>query len=254
MESAMRLAHRFAALAAALLVSSIAYGVAGSSRIADPGQSTTVSESLPRGTAEFVNLPSRTEGWNDWFSEWPNDVNHYLYQAGDTGEINALIEHFAKIDSDRLQIRLAPLPEPRGLGWTTSLKKGNGAAAVFSIGDQAILDRWYEHLDGRKFGVMEFTGKPIAAPPTLTLFVDHKAIDLAALRIPPRIPVEAGYLPTVSEMPIKRPPVAAKPADAKNDRPTPPADPAIEAATKRIRAYLDQRPAGPGGRGGDGLR
>jgi hypothetical protein len=241
----MRSAHRFAVLMATLLVCSIAYGVAGSDRIATPGRPTTVSKSLPRGTAEFVNLPSRTEGWNDWFSEWPNDVNHYLYGADDTAEINALIEQFAKIESARLQIRLAPLPEPRGLGWTTSLKKGNGAAAVFSIGDQAILDRWYEQLDGGKFGVMEFTGKPIAAPPTLTLFVDHKAIDLGVLKIPPRISVAAGYLPTVSEMPIKRPPVPEKSADTKSDKPAPPvapADPAIEAATKRIATYLDARP------------
>lgn len=253
----MRFVHRFAAFATALLVASVAHGIAGSSRIAEPGRPTTISESLPQGTAEFVNLPSRTEGWNDWFSEWPNDVNHYLYRAHDPAQINALIEQFARIQSDRLQIRLAPLPEPKGLGWTTSLKTGNGVAAVFSIGDQAILDRWYEQLDGRRFGVMEFTGKPIAVPPTLTLFVDHQAIDLGSLKIPPQISVAAGYLPTVSEMPVKSAPATAQPPEAKSDKTAPPpvpADPAVEAATRRIQTYLNQRPARPDAASRDGAR
>jgi hypothetical protein len=239
-------ALRFIVLSAALLTQSIAFGIAGSSKIASPGGKAHVSSAYPEGAGDVINHPSRGEGWNDWFSEWPNDVNHYLFPLKTTDELNAVIEQFAKIQSDHLEIHLAPLAEPRGLGWTTSLKEGNNAAAVFSLGDQAILDDWYKRLDGKKFGVMEFTAKPTAAPPTLTIFIDNKAVQLTALKIPPQIKVTSGYMPTISRMPTTLDAIkqdAAKAPPAKRE----PVDPKLEAATLRIETYLKTRtnPAAP---------
>jgi hypothetical protein len=31
------------------------------------------------GSFDLVNDPLRTQGWNPWFSEWPNDMNFYAF-------------------------------------------------------------------------------------------------------------------------------------------------------------------------------
>jgi hypothetical protein len=150
----------------------------------------------PEGVLDLVNDPLRTEGWHPWFSEWPNDVNHYTFQISGTNDVNHLITKLAAIKNAKAQVLLYPDNEARGLGFTTVLKEGNGAAAVFSIGSQERINQWYQHLkEGepgvRVFGVHRFRKPPEAQPPTLALHVGNEAIDLKALKIPPSVVVKA---------------------------------------------------------------
>ena len=174
--------HRL--LAAALGLTSLlavrhdAFAMGGTSVVATPGQPASVSSDWPEGVGELVNDPSRTTGWNDWFSEWPNDVNQYAFEIESTDDLNRLIAKLAAIQGDLRQIRLSPEKEPRGLGWVTQAPEGNGIAVVFSLGDQARIDEWFKHVR-KPFGVMEFTAAPVAVPPTLTLFVQNDRVVLS---------------------------------------------------------------------------
>jgi hypothetical protein len=219
------------------------WAAGGTSTVASPGQPAYVSPSWPEGVAAIVNDPARTSGWNSWFTEWPNDVNQYGFEIKSRDDVNRLIEKLAAVKAPLRQIRLAPLKEPQGLGWVTSLPQGNGIPVIFSLGDQARIDEWYNHVR-KPFGVMEFLDTPVAVPPTLTLFVQNDAIDLDQLKIPDGITVEAGYVPTVfhrantkqekerqeqAAAPLRVDPEAAKLA------------PELQAAVDKIHAFLKQR-------------
>ena len=148
----------------------------------------------PAGVLDLVNDPLRSEGWNPWFSEWPNDVNHYEIKLRGQDDLKQIIQKLVAIRCDVVRIRLDPGKEPSALGFTTVLPKGNDAAAVFAIGSQKIIDQWYLRLPEiepgiRKFGVHRYAECPKALPPTLTLFVRNNAIDLAKLKVPMRIEV-----------------------------------------------------------------
>ena len=170
--------------------------IGGTSRVASKGQPAHIPDSWPEGVESIVNDPARTIGLNSWFSEWPNDVNQYLYDVKSTDEINRLIKKLASVKTPLKQIRLCYLKQPKNLGWVTSAPKDDNSAVVFSIGDQSRIDQWFKHVR-KPFGVMEFTATPVAVPPTLTLLVQNQVVELAQLKIPESISVSAGYAPTV---------------------------------------------------------
>jgi hypothetical protein len=172
-----------------------AWGAGGTSQIATKGQKVTERESWPKGLEALLNLPTRTDGWNGWFSEWPNDVEHYQFQVKTTDEANAVLAAFGNVKSDKLLVRLSTGKEPGSIGWVSRIKDGNDTAIIYTHGDQARLDEWYARLKDGKFGVMEFLAAPIAVPPTLVIYVENKAIDLDKLAIPAKITVESGGLP-----------------------------------------------------------
>ena len=173
-----------------------AFAAGGTSIVATKGQTTHVSSSWPEGVGELVSDVSRTSGWNSWFSEWPNDVNHYAFEIKSTGDLNRLIAKLAAIETDLRQIRFSHLKGPSGLGWVTRVPEGNSIPIVFSIGDQARIDEWFKHVR-KPFGVMEFTATPVAVPPTLTIFVQNKSVKLEELKIPDGVVASIGYVPTV---------------------------------------------------------
>ncbi len=183
-------------LAAVLLAGSCVFGMFGTSQVAWPGKAVSAEASWPEGALALVNDPARTEGWNPWFSEWPNDLNRYGFQVTNTTEVNRLIGKLATIKSPKLQLRLNPGKEARSLGFSTVLDDGNGTGVLFSIGNQARLDEWFAHLPEetpgvRKFGVHRLREVPTVTPPTLTLFIAHPAIKLEQLEIPKSIEVLA---------------------------------------------------------------
>lgn len=173
-----------------------AFAAGGTSIVASKGQSVHVSAGWPDGVGELVNDPSRSTGWNSWFSEWPNDVNQYAFEIESTDDLNRLAQELAAVKSDLRHIRLSHLKEPNGLGWVTRVPEGNGIAVVFSIGDQARIDEWFKRVR-KPFGVMEFTATPVAVPPTFTIFVQNDSVNLDELRIPEGIDVSLGNVPTV---------------------------------------------------------
>jgi hypothetical protein len=206
--------------------------------VATKGQPAPVSPAWAAGIAAIVNDPARTTGWNSCFSEWPNDVNQYAFDIKGLDDLNRLLEKLSAVKTDVRQLRLSYLPEPSGLGWVNQLPKGNGIAVIFSIGDQGRIDEWYKTVR-KPFGVMEFTAAPIAVPPTLTIFVQHKLVDLEKLKIPDGITVTSGYVPTVFHRSntkqeteaLKKQSVAAAPN----------LDPGAQAVADRIETFLQKR-------------
>ena len=190
------------ALSVLVLAASNTLAMSGTSQVAWRDKPVPAQSDWPAGVLDLVNDPLRTEGWNPWFSEWPNDVNYYAFQVGDTNDVNRLITKLAAIKSAKAQVRLYPDNEPRVLAFTTVLDEGNGAAVVFSIGSQERMNRWYQGLrEGepgvRVFGVRRIHEPPVAQPPTLTLYVGNKAVDLKSLKIPPSVEVTQVVSPSV---------------------------------------------------------
>ena len=235
-----RVICRLAACIAVLLATaSQAFAAGGTRIVASKGQKAHVPASWPAGVGPIVNDPTRTTGWNSWFSEWPNDVNQYAFDIKGTDDLSRLIEKLAAVKADVRQIRLSYLQEPSGLGWVTQVPKGNGIAVIFSMGDQSRIDEWYKTVR-KPFGVMEFTAAPVAVPPTLTIFVQNKAVDLDKLKIPEGITVMSGYVPTVFHKSNTKQEAEA----AKKQAPAAPPgnlDPAAQAAFDRIAIFLKTR-------------
>jgi hypothetical protein len=234
--SATRLSPLIAA--GILLAGTACFGAGGTSSAAQKGQPAYIAEGLPEGTAALVNDSHRTNGWNDWFTEWCNDVNHYAYEVTSAEEINKLIEKLAAIKSDVKEVRLSYLKEPQGLGWVTHLPAGNKTPVLLSIGDQTQVDQWFSCVR-KPFGQIEFTGTPIAVPPTLTIFVQNELVDLDKLSIPKGVQVLAGYVPlhfhrwnTVQEKERE-----SKPPEVKK----PELDAQSRAAVDKIDAFLKKR-------------
>lgn len=170
------------------------FAAAGTDIVARPGQEVRPLDTWPKGVAELLNDPTRTDGWNDWFSEWSNDVCHYAFDVKNVDDVNRLLETFGKIESKVHQVHLFYKSEPDALGWVTRLPEKNGIAVLYSSGDQAQVDQWYGQVR-KPFGKIEFTAAPVAVPPTLTLFVANEKIDLDRLKVPEGIEVIAGGIP-----------------------------------------------------------
>jgi hypothetical protein len=215
----------------------------GTMIVASPGQPAYISPTWPKGVKAVVNDASRTDGWNAWFSEWPNDVNRYGYKIDGPADVNRLLAALAAIETELVVLRLCPLKEPTVLGWVTRLPEGNATAAIFSLGDQARIDAWYANVR-KPFGKLDFLDVPVAVPPTLTIFVGNATIDLDALEIPERVVVEQGCLPGAfhrfnTKLEKQQDEAAAgKPAA---ERPTPKLDEEAQAVAERIEAFLKAR-------------
>ena len=123
-------------------------------------------------------------------------MNQYGYAIKSTADVNRLLKKLAAVKFPMKHVHLSHLKEPRGLGWVTQLPEGNQNAVIFSLGDQSRINEWYGRVR-KPFGVMEFLAAPVAVPPTLTIFVQHEAIDLQHLQIPDGLDVSAGYVPMV---------------------------------------------------------
>ncbi|WP_339909444.1 hypothetical protein [Symmachiella dynata] len=214
------------------LIPTACYALAGSRQVAKPGRPVRAQSHWPDGVDQFLNDPARTGGWSDFFNDWPSDVCNYVFQVKNTDELNKLLIKFGKIKSFDLEVKLAPAKEPGSLGWVTKLPPGNGAAALFSIGNQKQVAQWYDRLEtdirpgeselkfDKRSGKIRFLAMPEAVPPTLTIYVDNPVVDLKKLRIPKRITVSAGHaVPPLfkswnrvekpdSRLPVKNPDVA----------------------------------------------
>src|SRR5262245_52598993 len=125
---------KFAFFLLSLFAAFHALAMSWTSKVASTGQAVLAQSHWPSGVLELLNDPLRADGWNPGFSEWPNDVSHYEFKILESGDIQPLIKKFTAIRS-KVQIRLRPEKEARGLGFTTVLKEGNGTAIVFSIGN-----------------------------------------------------------------------------------------------------------------------
>jgi len=177
-----------------------ASGISSTTQVASEGQPISQVQvdhyGWPDGVIDLLNNPLRADGWNPWFSEWPNDVNVYEFKIRGSDDLDSIMRQLTQIHSGEIRIALNPASEPRSLGFTTVLPEGNDRAAAFSIGSQNLIDPWYLRLPEsepgvRTFGVHRYSECPKAMPPTLTLYVGHSAINLDELDIPADIEVTA---------------------------------------------------------------
>jgi hypothetical protein len=169
---------------ATILTSCLLFGMSGSQPIAWPDQAVLNGAGWPGGVLELINDPARTEGWNPWFSGWPSDVHYYLFKPGTPADVNRLIQRLAAIQTN-VHLKLSPAGEAGALAFTTAMKKGNGHSLVFALGNQRVLDEWRRRAEPvGSAGNSRPTGRAMAMPPTLTLYVGHPIIDLAKLQIP----------------------------------------------------------------------
>lgn len=166
---------------------------ASTDQVAWPGKAVEQREGWHAGALSVINDPTRTTGWNPWFSELPNDVNHYGFEPRTTGEVQRLIEKVAAITG--AVVRLSPGHEAVWSGWGGKSQWSRKTAVVFSLGNQKVLDDWFQrlpHTNGvRKFGVHQYAKVPSAMPPTLVIYVGHPAIDLDQLKLSEKVNVVA---------------------------------------------------------------
>ena len=144
-------------------------------------------EGWPEGVMKVINHPFRTKGWHHFFSECPNDAYYFGLDLETPADLHRLLKVFSTIKADKLILALDPNDGGHHV---------EGAAAVFSLGNQPIIDQWYKHLkidkDGKRvFGVNRYTEPPTAQPPTLTIYTGHRAVDLDKLRLPEHLLVRA---------------------------------------------------------------
>jgi len=176
----------------------IAWAIAGTDHVATPGQMIALEAvenyEWPEGTLELVNDPLRGDGWHPWFSECPNDVLYFEMNVQRNEDVRHLIDRMRKVKSLRRQIVLHPGSQAEPIPLTKRRLTDAGIGAVFQIGSQARINQWYEHLaevrPGVKgFGRLEYEKPPEARPPTLVLYVQHPAVNLDKLQVPPTIQV-----------------------------------------------------------------
>ncbi len=177
-----------------------ACAISGTDRIAEPGKPFNEQRARwydwPPGTLAMINDEARRFGWHHWFSELPNDANWFDYEVKDTAEANRLIERIAAIASKRHVVVLSAGEPPT--------HEKIRVAAVFMIGSQRRLDEWYDQLPADKqFGAQKIDKRPTAAPPHLTIYVEHESIDLDRLEVPKEVDVEllTGHQPKKGEKP-----------------------------------------------------
>lgn len=195
-------------LIAIVLVPDSVKAMGGTDIIARPGKpvSKEVVQAFkwPAGTWEILNDSKRTTGWRSWVNEFTGPST-YGYAVKTQAEAQSLIDRFARIQSDRLIIRLAPGDGARVPG----ISKTETACVTFSIGDQKATNRAFKRiqevklqnrLDGlsepgdrliEKLSFIVDTQKlPAALPPTLTLYINNELLKLDEFRIPPSIQID----------------------------------------------------------------
>jgi hypothetical protein len=180
--------HLYAVCLLLIVLSRTALGIAGFSSVASAGKPVPEEPGWPAGISEVINDECRTVGWNFWFSECPNDVNHYAFAAKDTDDLNRLIKKLAATKAKGMTVALS-LGKEFPAGGFAFLKPGNNIPSVLALGNQVQLNEWYLRLEiiapgVRAFGVHRYREPPTAMPPTLTIYVEHEAVDLEKLAIP----------------------------------------------------------------------
>jgi hypothetical protein len=174
-------------LFAAVVVCFQALAVSGEDKVVARGQMAKALPGWPQGVLKVINDPLRVNGWHPWFSECPNDGYYYSMDVRQPQDVNHLITLLAAIKAGKLELNLDP---------AEGAPHADAVGAIFGLGNQVIVDSWFKTLPEiepgfRQFGVHRYHEPPPAQPPTLTIYVGHKAVDLKKLRIPANIEVTA---------------------------------------------------------------
>jgi hypothetical protein len=176
------------AFAVLLAISTPAAAISGTAKVASRGKPAQALPGWPDGVMKLINHRLRTDGWHSWFSELPNDGNYYGMDIRGMDDVNALLKLLAAVKAKRVVLNLDPAAGGSHVG---------GVGAVFSIGNQPILDRWFKRLPVvkpgvRRFGVNRYRKPPTAQPPTLTVYTGSKWFNWKKLIVPLKVEVTTG--------------------------------------------------------------
>lgn len=163
-----------------VMAAHFSWGASGTTKVVSKGQLAQREAGWPEGALKLINDPLRRDGWHSWFSECPNDSTYYTFDVRDFKDVDQLVELLASLQAKTLRINLDP---------TEGAAHAEGVGALFLLGNQRVVDEWYKSLPEveagvRAFGVHRYREPPLAEPPTLTLYVQHEAVDLNRLEIP----------------------------------------------------------------------
>jgi hypothetical protein len=159
--------------------------LSGKDKVASRGKPAKALPGWPEGVMKLINHRLRTDGWNSWFSELPNDMNYYGMDVRGMDDVNALLKLLAAVKAKHVVLNFDPAAGGRHVG---------GAGGVFAIGNQPILDRWFKQLPVvapgvRRFGLHRHRKPPTAQPPTLTVYTGSKWFDWKKLKVPLKVEV-----------------------------------------------------------------
>lgn len=165
-------------------------GIAFNIKVVSRGQKAKALPGWPKGVMRVINHPLRSDGWSFFFSGCANDNRLFVMRIRGTEDVNALLKVLAGVKAKKIILRLDPSP---------GVKLFGRAGAVFSLGNQSLLDDWYKRLPQarpgvRVFGVHRYRKTPSAQPPTLTVYTGRKGFDLKKLSVPVNIEVAAPAL------------------------------------------------------------
>ena len=144
----------------------------------------------PKSVLDLTNSPLREQAWHPIFSECSNDHTQFGYRLKDAEDANRLLQTAAGLETGRPAVLLSPAREFH------FNREQDAYEATFGLGSQKIIDAWWKHLPGGRFGVDVYLTPPPAAPPLLTLYLGG-TIQPEKLRLPTALkvtaaPVEAG--------------------------------------------------------------
>ena len=131
----------------AVVVPSQALAISGRDRVVARGQMAKALPGWPQGVLALINHPTRVNGWHPWFSECPNDRYYYELDVRRPEDMNRLLEALAAVKAETVQLRLDP---------ADGAPHADGVGAVFALGNQPILDRWFTTLTEVEPGVRQF--------------------------------------------------------------------------------------------------
>jgi hypothetical protein len=182
---------QFAAILLVLCLGRPVFAMASTDIIEGPMEKSTVAlYGFPDNSQPLINDWHRFWAWHPWFSELPNAAYFFAYSANTLDDVNELLGYFGEIKAKDLVIELDPAAENRVEGAKSKEKPEPGPLTLCLVSKSA-LDHWFDHLDEKekkKFGVTE---RPETSPPTMTICVGHKLVDLEKLKLPKNVKVQA---------------------------------------------------------------
>ena len=138
----------------------------------------------PKGVLNLANSPLREQAWHPIFSECSNDHTQFGYRLKSAEDANRLLQTAAGLEAGRPSVILSP---EREFHFNS---EQDAYEATFGLGSQKIINAWWKHLPGGRFGVHVYPAPPPAAPPLLTLYLGG-TIQPEKLRLPAALKVTA---------------------------------------------------------------
>jgi hypothetical protein len=175
-------------LAVVSVATSLAPAMSGTDPITGPVSAEEAKRlALPDGALALINDPRRIHGEHPWFSELPNASRFLDYEIKSINDVNQLVAVLALVKGP-VVLELSPQADDG----TPDGKKRPTVGARLSITSQAELDGWFNHLSPEQREKFRTEKRPVAGPPTLTIYTAHPAFDLQKLAVPAAVTLASG--------------------------------------------------------------